>query len=277
MSEDAAEAVDDIQAEAEAAAAAQTADALECLIEAGTLDETLDLLQSVAHEAILRLGRDGLEVRVVDPANVIMIDLSLSPDAFADVGSGSFPVGVNLGQLQDYLSKADAGTLVSLSYDAETRRLNVSYGSVNVDMATIDPDAIRDEPDISELDLPNTATVDYQTFRDGVDVAEFVGDHLTLVGDPDAAEIQILAEGDTDDVAYTFDREDVLDASIAEETETILSIDYLLGTNPPGLLKQMPKAEIDLTFGDEFPVFYEFDIADGNGEVLALQAPRIAT
>ena len=256
------------------------ADALECLIEAGKLTDTLELLQSIVGEAVLHIGRDGLQTRVVDPANVCCLDVSLSPDAFADTGSGSWALGINLERFEDYLSKADDGTLVSLSFDTEKRRLRIKYDAVDAKMACIDPDTIRDEPDIPELDLPNTLITEYDDLVDGVDVADMTSDHLTIVGDEDGEEIQIRAEGDTDDIVYRFDQERTLPGTtVKEDGESIYSIAYFTGqsgSSTNGVLSSVPNSpEIELRFGHEHPTKFTFEFAGGDGDVLCLLAPRI--
>jgi hypothetical protein len=122
-------------------------DTLTTAIEAGTLEQTVDILLSVDHECIFNLGRDGLEVRLVGPANVYLADLQLSSEAFGRVGDGRFAIGVNLERFENILDKADSDDIVELVLDTETRKLHVEFSNVEMDFAGIHADTIRAEPD----------------------------------------------------------------------------------------------------------------------------------
>lgn len=248
-------------------------------LNAETLDQTLEILQAASKEARLHLGGDGLSVKVVDPANVMMINLELSPSAFEFTPDGSYTVGSNLGALQDYTSKADGEQTVDFSFAPKTRELNVEYRGYEIDMACIDPDAIRQEPDLPDLDLPNTVTLKTSDFKEALEMANLVSDQVSLCCDPTADEkFWLDAEGDTDDILKGFDADDFRDETkVTEETLSWYSLGYLIdgADSYSGLFQQIPADEVTLTLGDEFPVLMDFDYADGSGHVTALLAPRI--
>lgn len=251
---------------------------LDSSLNAQTLDQTLEILQAASKEARLHLGSDGLEIRVVDPANVMMIYLALNPSAFDFTPSGSFTVGTNLVKLQEYTSKAGSDQTIDFAFTPKTRELNVSYRGYYIDMACIDPDAIRQEPDLPDLDLPNTITLKTADVVDTLDVANMMSDQVRISCHPDADEkVRFYAEGDTDDVDKGFTADDTIDGKVTEESEAWFSLNYLIdGTDSySGVFKQIPSDEVTLTLGDEFPMFIDFEYADGSGDVRVLLAPRI--
>lgn len=246
---------------------------LNTIVEAGTLKTGLDVLQTLVDEAIIHLGKHGIRVSCVDPANAAMhAPMEIDAAAFEHVPEGSFAIGVNLERLDDALGKAGASELVDLSFKHETRRLNVSYGNVSVDLACIDPDTIRKEPDRKELDLPNEFTVPVKEWKDALDMADLVSDHVAIECQPDAKQVVVRAEGDIDNVTVTFEREEILDAKIAEGTESLFSLEYL-----QLIQKGMPGGEVAITCGQEFPILLEYEFAEGNGSVTTMLAPRIET
>lgn len=243
-----------------------------------TLADTIELLQCAARETRFHLGQDGLDSKVVDPANVMMVDISLAPRAFELTPSGSYTVGVNLQSIEDYTSKADADQSIDFSFNAKNRKLNVTYANKDLNVACIDPDAIRAEPDLPDLDHPNTVTVDVEDLRDAFELCNMMSDHIGLHCDPDAGELIVSAEGDTDDVTVEFGRDETLDPTkLTEATGSLFSADYLIdGTDSySGLFEKVPDGEVTLQLGDEMPVIIDFEYADGAGEVTALVAPRI--
>jgi proliferating cell nuclear antigen len=253
-------------------------DTLTTAIEAGTLEQTVDILQSVADECIFNLGRDGLDVRLVDPGNVYMADLQLSSNAFERVGDGLFAIGVNLDRLKQILGKADSDDIVELVLDTETRKLHLEFSNVEMDFAGIDPDKIRAEPDLPDLDLPNEFESEARHLQRAVGICQMVSDRATVGGDLDPECIHLTADGDTDDARVELD-EELGFADVREDASSIFSIDEASGGSSGYLdeaLGVIPKTTpISVAFGEEFPIWIEWEFADGSGQVTQMIAPRV--
>ena len=247
---------------------------LNTIIQAGHLKDALGVLQTAVSEAIVHIGSHGIRVSCIDPSTVSMHNpLEIDASGFEHVPDGSFALGVNLIRLEDYLSKASPDDLVNLSFKPTTRMLNIQYGRVDVDLACIDPDTIRAEPDTNEIDLPNQFTIPVSDWVDALDVADLTSDHVCVVCQPDEEQVAVRAEGDTDFVEVAFGREDTLDPSkITDETESKFSLEYLTR-----IAKAMPSGEVSVSVGDEFPTILEYEFADGHGHVETMVAPRIDT
>jgi proliferating cell nuclear antigen len=140
-------------------------------------------------------------------------------------------------------------------------------------LALIDPDSIRSEPEIPDLDLPATIVLEGRNINRGVKAADMVSDHIRLrVGETDAGDdaFVIEAEGDTDDVTVALDRDDLIDLTVGDAS-SLFSLDYL---------KDMNKAissgdEVTIELGEEFPVKLFYDIAEGQGSCQFMLSPRI--
>jgi proliferating cell nuclear antigen len=260
----------DDETEEEEQVSSPTVDSLETLIDAETLKQTIEVGDSVADESVLRFGHHGLKICLVDSANVYMADIHLEDSAFEAVGDGMFPAGQIHSGLLDFLGKADSDQLVSLAFDAETRRLAVEFGPYERDYALIDPDSIRREPDIPDLDHPNVFHIDAKTLKEVVDVSELVSDHVNIEGHPNDECIRIVAEGDTDTNTATLD-EELGFADVQEEVSSFISLSYL--SDAVGVI---PKSStVEVSFGDDHPVRLEWTFSDGHAEQLI--APRIQT
>jgi proliferating cell nuclear antigen len=247
-----------------------TVDALEVIVNAETLETTIGIANSAGDESILRFGNHGLSITLVDPANVYMADVDLEAGAFEAVGEGMFPAGVSHTSLLEFIGKSDSDEIASLAFDSETRRLALEFGPYERDYALIDPDSIRQEPDIPDLDLPNVFEIDAKTLKEVVDVSKLVSDHVSIEGDTDEECIRIVAEGTTDTNTATLD-EELEFADVHEDVNSFLSLDYL-----EDAVKVIPKsATVEVRFGDEFPVMMEWGFADGHGHVEQVIAPRI--
>lgn len=249
------------------------ADALECIVGAEALRQTIDAVHALADESRWHLGSHGLHVTLCDPGNVAMMGLEFDAAGFEAVGEGSYTVGLNHDRLEDVTAKAGNDDLVELSFREETRKLGIRYGRVDVELASIDPSAIRQEPDIPDLDLPNRLEVSGETLLEAVEVAEMVSDHLWIRADVDDEYVGIEAAGDIDTAGYEFDDDATEFADVRETVETCLSLEYM-----KDMTKPIPKdATVELTFGDEFPLITRWSYADGASDVTQTLAPRIVS
>ncbi|WP_178915810.1 DNA polymerase sliding clamp [Natronomonas gomsonensis] len=240
------------------------------IVSADTLGDALDSVSVLVDECKIRLDEEGLTIRAVDPANVGMVDLELSERAFESYETDGGVIGVNLDRLEDIVGMADAGQLVHLELDEETRKLHIQLDGLEYTLALIDPDSIRQEPDLPDLDLAAEIVIEGKDIARAVKAADMVSDHIALGVDADAEEFFVEAEGDTDDVHLELGREDLIDLT-AGEARSLFSLDYLKDMN-----KAIPKdAEVTMELGEEFPVKMHFDFAEGDGHVTFMLAPRI--
>jgi len=240
------------------------------IVGAETLRGALDSVSVLVDECKINLNEDGLAIRAVDPANVGMVDLTLDVEAFESYETDGGVIGVNLARLEDFVGMADSDQLVQLELDEETRKLHVRIDGLEGTLALIDPESIRKEPDIPDLDLPATIVVEGRDIDRAVKAADMVSDHIALGVDPDEEVFYVDAAGDTDDVHLELTREDLIDL-VAGEARSLFSLDYLKDMN-----KAIPKdAEVEIELGEEFPVKLHFDIAEGKGQVTYMLAPRI--
>jgi len=240
------------------------------IVSAETLRATLDSVSVLVDECKIHLTDDGIEIRAVDPANVGMVDLTLGRDAFESYETDGGTIGVNLSRLEEFAGMADAGQLINLELDEETRKLHVQIDGLEGTLALIDPDSIRQEPDLPDLDLASTIHLEGNDIDRAVTAADMVSDHIALGVDPDEEVFYVDAEGDTDDVHFELGQDDLIDLT-AGDSHSLFSLDYLKDMN-----KAIPKdAEVRMELGEEFPVKMHFDIAEGEGQVTFMLAPRI--
>jgi proliferating cell nuclear antigen len=240
------------------------------IVSADTLRATLDSVSVLVDECKIHLTEDGIEIRAVDPANVGMVDLTLDAAAFESYETDGGTIGVNLSRLEEFASMADSDQLIHLELDEKTRKLKIQIDGLEGTLALIDPDSIRQEPDLPDLDLSSLIVLEGRDIDRAVKAADMVSDHIALGVDEDREVFYVDAEGDTDDVHFELGRADLIDLQ-AGDAHSLFSLDYLKDMN-----KAIPKdAEVEMELGEEFPVKMHFDIAEGKGNVTYMLAPRI--
>jgi len=242
------------------------------IVSAETLTAALDSVGVLVDECKIHLEEDGIHIMAVDPANVGMVDLELDAGAFESYEADGGLIGVNLSRLSDIAGMADSGQLVNLELDEETRKLHIHIDGLEYTLALIDPDSIRQEPDIPDLNdkLPATVVIEGRDIDRAVTAADMVSDHIALGVDEDDELFYVDAEGDTDDVHFEMSGDDLI-ALTPGPAHSLFSLDYLkdMGKAIPG------DAEVTVELGEEFPVKMHFGIAEGEGNVTYMLAPRI--
>jgi proliferating cell nuclear antigen len=240
------------------------------IVGASTLQDALDSVSVLVDECKIRLNEEELSIRAVDPANVGMVDLALEAAAFESYEADGGVIGVNLARLEDIAGMANSGDLIHLELDEETRKLHIAIDGLSYTLALIDPDSIRQEPDIPDLDLAAEIVVEGAQIDRGIKAADMVSDHIRLRVDETDEAFFIEAEGDTDDVDLELTREDLI-ALTAGPADSLFSLDYLKDMN-----KAIPgDAEVTIELGEEFPVKLHYGFAEGLGNVTFMLAPRI--
>lgn len=254
---------------------------LSVVIRAEVLQQVVDQLLTVVDEAIFRLGYDGLSVTAVDPANVGMVKIEVEPGAFESVGDGMFPIGLNLQRLDDYIDGASGADPITLSFQAETLSVKIEHTNVEVEMAGINTDAMRDEPDIPDLDLDNEFTADAGLVTEAIENSALVCNHVELESDVDDGQLVICGHGDTDDIQTVLGPDEMPEANLGSDAVGMYSVPYLVGgstqgTKYSGMLKPVNSGtDLRVRFSEELPMKMRYEFADGLGSVLLMLAPRI--
>jgi len=252
------------------------------------LMSALATVTTLVDEAKIRVNENGVTIKAVDPANVGMVEMHLDRDAFERLETGvendpdtdEVVLGVNLNnfnsQLKDIADEPigeDEQTL-HIEMNEETRKLSIwgVPGSMEFTTALIDPDSIRQEPDIPSMDLPGHVLVMSSYLDHAVKTAKKYSEHITLGINDDDASFYMTAEGDTDDWNAVLDEEHfAVESLTTANVASIFSLDYF-----DSIRKGIPKnVSVKIEMGQEFPVRIMFNFLDSNASVKYMIAPRI--
>lgn len=245
----------------------------EFIVESSILKQYVGTFTPLVSEAKIHVNDDGLLGRVVDPANIAMLNpVELDAAAFESYDSpGAATIGVNLDTLAERIDAANTGELVKLSVDMETRHLQIQYRNIEHSMGLIDPQSIRQEPDETDPGCENRIVIEAGELVAATDAVAMVSDHIEIVADPDAKEVRFVGAGDIDDTVVTFDRDGLLDADVTKASSSLFSIEYF-----EELVAPIPdSAAVELVFDEEFPLEWAWEASEGHQSVDAMMAPRI--
>ncbi|MFA7164629.1 MAG: DNA polymerase sliding clamp [Desulfoplanes sp.] len=237
------------------------------IIKAETLRDACDAVSPFADEVKLALSTNGIELKMVDPANVAMVSLSIKDAAFEYFKADSCEIGIDLVRLRDVLSMADKGDAIQLELDEESHKLKIGVGSLSYTLSLIDPTAIRKEPRIPELDLPAHVTLPGGELRRAIKAAEKVSDHVVLGVTEEGFYME--AKGDIDSLKLKIPSTELLGIKPGE-ARSLFSLDYLLD-----MTKSAAKSgEATLELGVDYPIVMRFSLGK-SVDVVYMTAPRI--
>jgi proliferating cell nuclear antigen len=235
---------------------------------ADTLKELVTIVSTLVDEAKFMITADGISLRAVDPAHVAMVDLKLNKEAFEEYKADECDLGIDVAKLEQFLRLAKAGEVIDIVNDEDKRRLSVAVGNTTKRMSLIDTTGMS-EPKLPNLNLPAKVSLKIDDIAQGIKASESVSDHIALTVTSDSFEM--VCEGDTDQVQLKLAKDKLLELECEEKVRSLFPLEYF-----SNMMRAIPsQAKITLNLGNDYPVKIEFKIAEGNGDVTYLLAPRI--
>ncbi|MFB6176702.1 MAG: DNA polymerase sliding clamp [Halobaculum sp.] len=246
--------------------------AVTAVVEPAQIEPVLTAVESVVSECRLHFEQDGLRVVAADPAHVALVTVELDAAAFERYDAHGTTVGIDVERFGDLVGMADDDQPISLALDRETWTLDVTLGGIAYTMALLDPESVQRPPDRSEMDFPYEARLEIESGRIDrfVRAVGMVADYVEIGVDPNRPALVVSGEGDTDEVSFVSGEDELLELSPGD-VRSLFSLGYVSEVS-----RAIPNGTaVSLRLGDDCPVRFGYEIADGDGEVEVLVSPRI--
>lgn len=236
-------------------------------IKSDTLKRVVEVISTLVDEAKFSISDEGISVKAVDPAHVAMVNLKLGKDAFEEYEATEMELGIDITKFKDVLGLAKANDIISIRHDEERNRLVINIENITRQMALVDTAGMSDSK-VPTLDLPVKVVVRTQELKQGIKASKSISDHITLITTPNGFEL--ISEGDTDSVNLKLPKDLLEELECEEKVKSMFSLDYF-----SNMIQSINSELLTLNLGSDYPIKLEFEIADGNGSVNFLLAPRI--
>jgi proliferating cell nuclear antigen len=236
------------------------------------------MLDQIAKEYKIHFSSDGVDVYVMEPARVSAIEIHAPVSAFESFEVESeTTIGVNSGGLGSALRHAryakTSDDNVSITADARTletevnRQIGDTQATVTEQTELIDPDSLREEPNIPDGDTDVSVSIDPQTFIDTIKLLDTTSKADKFKLGADSGSIIFQQEGDVQ--RRNIDLE-VAPSGVAEWT--LFSPSYL--EDIANALQSGYVDNLTLRWAEDYPIFAEFEREDTyHGQIMV--APRI--
>lgn len=230
-----------------------------------TIVETLGV---VVEEARLDFGEDGLSVRVVDPSHVAMIKMDVDSAAFDTWDVDDTKLGLEMRKLKEILTQGQGTDAVYMSHDDATGQVSVKIGRIDLTMRPLDNTTLN-PPNVPELDLPCGVTISGAELAQAIRASKLVSDLVNM--SLTESQFSVNVKGPNSEVNADFSKDELLAIDCSEPARSQYSLTYLIP-----LAKIFQGIEnVNLRFGENFPLKITFDFADGAGHVEYFLAPRV--
>ncbi len=240
-------------------------------IKSDTLKGLVNIVSTLIDEVKISVEPEGINLKAVDPAHVAMIEVQVEPGAFESFAADETELGLDLDKVKSVLKLASAGDIISMEQDEDHGKLIFKVGNITRRMNLVDTSGIND-PRFPELSLSSKVSIPVEELQQGIRASESISDHIALTVSPKGFELS--CEGDTDSASLMIskDKIDSMELPDGEGTfRSLFPLDYFAN-----LVKAVPAGTIvGIELDSDYPIKMNFKLADGNGKVNYLLAPRI--
>lgn len=239
-------------------------------IDADIFRESIDAIAALVTECRFHIGDEGLRTRAVDTANVAMVSLDVKPDAFSSFMATEAELGIDIAKMKNILAMMGKGDNLHLDLQEDGHKMELNFGGYKYSITLLDVNTIRKDPNPPTIELPGKVIISGDKLNSAIKAASVISDKIALGIDPETKMFYMEAEGDTDHIRLDLGGDDLV-SLVPVDARSLFSLDYLKDMG-----KVMSRAEqVEVNLGNDHPVKFLFDIANGNGHVEYLLAPRI--
>lgn len=245
---------------------------LQASIKADIFRETIDAISALVNECRLHLDANGIRTITVDTSNVAMVSLELSASAFENYSftAESAEIGLDIEKIRSMMGMIGKDDTVILDIDDSGKKMKLSFGGYEYSLTLLDTKTIRKDPNTPNLNLPAVLEIAGNTFYDAIKASAMVSDKIALSVSSDTKVFTLNAEGDSDRIKRELAVDDITYTQ-CDNARSLFSLDYLKDMG-----KTISHAEkVQIKLGNDHPVQFAFDFADGKGKIGYLLAPRI--
>ena len=243
---------------------------LKAAIDTDTFRETIDVIAALVTECRMHIGEDGLKTRAVDTANVAMISLDLSKEAFSSFAATECDLGIDIAKMKNIIGMMGKGDELTLELPEGGNKMEMVFSGYQYSVTLLDVNTIRKDPQMPNIELPAKIRISGAAINDGIKAASVISDKIALGVDTATGTFYMEAEGDSDHIRLERGS-DILISLEPSDVRSLFSLDYLRDIG-----KVMARADVvEVQIGNDHPVRVSFDFAGGHGHVDFLLAPRI--
>lgn len=237
--------------------------------------DCIGAVSNLIDEVNLEFSEDGVMMKAMDPSHVALADFKLSSDALSEYDlEAPLKLGVDLAEMDKVLSRAGRGDEFVMEFDEDENRLRLIFKGDSTRRFSL-PLLEIEEEELPEPDLAFTASakVTAGTINDGLKDAALVGDNVKFELTENEFVMKIESDTGSAELELPKGSPGLQELEVNEPSEAMYNIGYL-----EDMIKAAASNDlVKINHGVDLPIQVIFDIADGNGHLKFLLAPRVET
>jgi len=243
------------------------------LTEPRYLKDSISVISELVSEARFKVGKDGLEVVAIDPANVAMIVFKLLNSAFTEYNvKDKKDICINLESFNQILKRSKPSDVLTLELDEEKNCLNVylkGENSRHFSLGLINSD--EEEQKVPSLDF--TAKVETNTllFNEAIEDVGIISESVLLAANPKTLSVHTKGTINSGKVEIGEGPETKIDLKGGNAVEARYSLGYLKKIIKGGKLT----TNMTLNFGKDYPLRVDYKVTD-KLLLSTILAPRVS-
>ncbi len=228
------------------------------LAEPKYLKESVTIISELVNEARLKVGKDGIELVAMDPANVAMVIFKLLSSAFSEYSiDKEINISINLNNLKQILRRAKPNDMVTI--EVEENKLKVQLRSESVRTFSLPIiDLEEKEQRIPQLSFPISIETSSAFLSEAIEDSDIVAEAVTLMAEHQ--KFTIRAEGDLSSVNVEIKPSDETKITVEgnEKIKAKYSVEYLKKMMQGSKLADRVKVQ----FNHDYPLKIDYHAID---------------
>jgi len=196
------------------------------ILENQYLKESISIISELVHEAIIKVTKNALEIKAVDPVSVAMINYKLLASAFSEYTvNEEEEMGINLLMLKQILGRSKNDDVITI--EKEDNKLKVQLRANSTRTFTI-PIIEVEETNVNPLDFDFNVkvTLDSTTFSNAIQDADLVSEEVTLEADQE--KFIVASKRDVNSVTFEAKKSEGAEIEVKESPQkNNYSVEYL--------------------------------------------------
>ncbi|MGV8152129.1 MAG: hypothetical protein ACP5OG_03535 [Candidatus Nanoarchaeia archaeon] len=185
--------------------------------------EIVSIISELVLEVRIKVGKDGMSIIAIDPANVAMVSFKLPNTAFSELEIENDEVlGVSLENLKAVLRRCSSGSTLVLTREENSLKIEIIdkiKREFNLSLIEIE----GEEKSIPNLEFASKVEMSSVDFAEAIEDSGVVADSCSFISEPDKFIIQ--ARGSLNSFKSVFSSDEI--NIHAEEASSKYSLEYL--------------------------------------------------
>lgn len=237
--------------------------------------EFIQSLSTLVDEAVILVNPTGMYSKAVDPANVALVDVVVSKEAFEkdSFKASDHKFGIGLKEITDLLELIEDDDTVYTRYDEETQNLVIDIAGMSYSIALLDTSSIRKPPvTVERSKALTTVVIRGIHLKRGIKAAEKLSDYVFMECNNKTKTFVIKAVAVTSKVSLKLGKNKLVSFnSPVDKVKALFDLDYL--SNIVKVVKN--ETDVTLELAEGVALMIQYPIADKYGMISYYLAPRV--